>query len=33
MTKNGGRGAVREFIDIILKQSGLWEKVSGESLA
>jgi len=33
MTKGGGRGAVREFINIILKHSGLWEKVSGESLA
>jgi 3-deoxy-D-manno-octulosonate 8-phosphate phosphatase (KDO 8-P phosphatase) len=30
--RRGGRGAVREFIDIILKSSGLWEKVSGESL-
>lgn len=33
MTKKGGRGAVREFINLILKQAGLWEKVSGESLA
>lgn len=33
MTRKGGRGAVREFIDEILKQSGLWEQVSGESLA
>jgi len=33
MTKNGGRGAVREFTDLILKHSGLWDKVSGESLA
>ena len=32
MTKRGGRGAVREFIDMILKSSGQWEKVSGESL-
>jgi 3-deoxy-D-manno-octulosonate 8-phosphate phosphatase (KDO 8-P phosphatase) len=32
-TKEGGRGAVREFIDLILKSSGMWEKVSGESLA
>lgn len=31
--RGGGRGAVREFIDLILKSSGLWEKVSGESLA
>ncbi len=30
--KGGGRGAVREFIDLILKSSGLWDKVSGESL-
>ncbi len=28
--KEGGRGAVREFIDFILKSSGLWNKVSGE---
>lgn len=33
LTKNGGRGAVREFINFILKHSGLWKKVSGESLA
>ncbi len=33
MTRKGGRGAVREFIDIILKSTGLWESVSGESLA
>ena len=33
MTRRGGRGAVREFIDLILKGSGLWEEVSGESLA
>jgi len=31
--RKGGRGAVREFIDIILKSSGMWKKVSGESLA
>jgi 3-deoxy-D-manno-octulosonate 8-phosphate phosphatase (KDO 8-P phosphatase) len=31
--RKGGRGAVREFIDLILKSSGLREKVSGESLA
>lgn len=30
--RGGGRGAVREFVDLILKSSGLWEKVSGESL-
>ncbi|HDH05580.1 MAG TPA: HAD-IIIA family hydrolase [Nitrospirae bacterium] len=30
--REGGRGAVREFVDLILKSSGLWEKVSGESL-
>lgn len=31
-TKRGGRGAVREFIELILKSSGLWDSVSGESL-
>jgi len=31
--RGGGRGAVREFTDLILKESGLWQKVSGESLA
>ena len=31
MKKNGGRGAVREFTDLILKSSGDWAKVSGES--
>jgi 3-deoxy-D-manno-octulosonate 8-phosphate phosphatase (KDO 8-P phosphatase) len=31
-TKKGGRGAVREFIELILKSSGLWDKVSGESI-
>ncbi len=31
-TKKGGRGAVREFTDLILKSSGLWDKVSGESI-
>ncbi|MBI5408365.1 MAG: HAD-IIIA family hydrolase [Nitrospirae bacterium] len=30
--KNGGRGAVREFTDLLLKESGLWEKVSKEFL-
>ncbi|GBD96169.1 3-deoxy-D-manno-octulosonate 8-phosphate phosphatase KdsC [bacterium BMS3Abin06] len=30
--RGGGRGAVREFVDLILRSSGLWEKVSGESL-
>ncbi|RJQ56446.1 MAG: HAD-IIIA family hydrolase [Nitrospiraceae bacterium] len=32
MKKSGGRGAVREFTDLILKASGLWRKVSGEFL-
>jgi len=31
--RGGGRGAVREFIDLILKASGRWQEVSGESLA
>jgi 3-deoxy-D-manno-octulosonate 8-phosphate phosphatase (KDO 8-P phosphatase) len=31
-SRKGGRGAVREFVDIILKATGKWEKVSGESL-
>jgi 3-deoxy-D-manno-octulosonate 8-phosphate phosphatase (KDO 8-P phosphatase) len=31
-TKEGGRGAVREFIDLILKSSGLWDRVVEESL-
>jgi len=31
-TKDGGRGAVREFIDLILKSTGHWDKVAGESL-
>ncbi|MCK5426404.1 MAG: HAD-IIIA family hydrolase [Thermodesulfovibrionia bacterium] len=31
-TKKGGRGAVREFIELIIKSSGLWDKVSGESI-
>ncbi len=31
-SRRGGRGAVREFIDVILKSSGLWESVSGESI-
>ncbi|RJQ22243.1 MAG: HAD-IIIA family hydrolase [Nitrospiraceae bacterium] len=30
--KNGGRGAVREFTDLILKASGLWAKAAGEFL-
>ncbi|MBI4654870.1 MAG: HAD-IIIA family hydrolase [Nitrospirae bacterium] len=30
-TKKGGRGAVREFIELILESSGLLESVSGES--
>lgn len=29
--RSGGRGAVREFTDLILRSAGLWEKVSGES--
>ncbi len=33
MSRNGGRGAVRQFTDLILKGSGLWKKVSGESFA
>lgn len=32
MSRPGGRGAVREFTDLILKSSGQWGKVSGESL-
>lgn len=32
MKKDGGRGAVREFTDLILKSSGLWKKASGELL-
>jgi 3-deoxy-D-manno-octulosonate 8-phosphate phosphatase (KDO 8-P phosphatase) len=31
-TKNGGRGAVREFVELILKSSGHWEKISGENI-
>lgn len=31
-TRGGGKGAVREFIDFILKSAGLWDIVSGESL-
>jgi 3-deoxy-D-manno-octulosonate 8-phosphate phosphatase (KDO 8-P phosphatase) len=30
--KGGGRGAVREFTDLILRSTGLWKKVSEESL-
>lgn len=26
-TKNGGEGAVREFIEMILKEQGIWQKV------
>ena len=29
-SKEGGGGAVREFIELILKSSKLWDKVSGE---
>lgn len=32
MKNRGGRGAVREFTDMLLKSAGLWEKVSGEFL-
>lgn len=32
MNTDGGRGAVREFTDLILKSAGLWQKASGESL-
>jgi 3-deoxy-D-manno-octulosonate 8-phosphate phosphatase (KDO 8-P phosphatase) len=31
--RGGGRGAVREFTDLILQLSGLWKRVAGESLA
>lgn len=31
MSRCGGRGAVRQFTDLILKSSGLWSKVSGET--
>jgi 3-deoxy-D-manno-octulosonate 8-phosphate phosphatase (KDO 8-P phosphatase) len=31
-TKRGGRGAAREFIELILKSSGLWDSVAGESI-
>jgi len=31
-SKNGGRGAVREFIDFILKAKGLWGSVTGGSI-
>jgi len=31
-TKKGGRGAAREFIELILKSSGLWDSVAGESI-
>jgi 3-deoxy-D-manno-octulosonate 8-phosphate phosphatase (KDO 8-P phosphatase) len=33
MSRNGGRGAVREFTDLILKASGNWDRVSGETFA
>lgn len=29
-TKKGGRGAVREFVELILKSSGHWDSVAGE---
>jgi len=28
--KSGGKGAVRELIEIILKSQDLWHKVTGE---
>ena len=28
--RSGGKGAVRELIEIILKSQGLWGKVTGE---
>jgi 3-deoxy-D-manno-octulosonate 8-phosphate phosphatase (KDO 8-P phosphatase) len=31
-TKKGGRGAVRELVEFILKSAGVWENVSGESI-
>lgn len=31
-TKKGGRGAVREFIELILKSSGQWNSLFGESI-
>lgn len=31
-TKKGGRGAVRELAEIILKSADLWKNVSGESI-
>lgn len=31
-TKKGGRGAVRELVEFILKSAGLWENVFGESI-
>ncbi len=31
-TKDGGRGAAREFVELILKSSGKWGSVSGETL-
>ncbi len=33
MSRSGGRGAVRQFTDLILKSAGYWEEVSGESFA
>jgi len=32
-SREGGKGAVRELVDLILKSSGLWNSVAGESLA
>jgi len=31
-TKEGGRGAAREFVELILKSSGHWDSVCGESI-
>lgn len=31
-TKKGGRGAVRELVEFILKSAGLWQSISGESI-
>jgi len=28
--KSGGKGAVRELIEIILRSQGLWDKITGE---
>lgn len=31
-TRRGGRGAVRELVDLILKSAGLWKNISGDSV-